>query len=449
MKTSWKEIKNHIKAEIPKNTFSLWINAITLMEEKENGVILGCPNKFSKNWIMDNYFSLIQDRLQKAGANHVELVVDKRSANQHPPNTHNAIHSNQLVLPNFSTPQRNGSLLLNKEYTFDRFVVGQCNEFAYSASKAIAHETQCNYQTLLMLSNTGLGKTHLSQAIANAILEENPRHRIHYVTAEDFTNDMISALKNNRIEDFKNKYRRSCDVLFLEEIHFLSGKEKIQIELGYTLDALANDNKRIIFTSYFPPMDIPRMSKKLSSRMTAGLVTTINSPDYETRIKILTKKASEQNIRLSKEIIHFLASRLVRDVRQMESALKCLKAKLELLKTKIDVNVVKEVLNYLTATESFVSMEDIENLVCKYYKIDSDILGSKSRKTAHAYPRNIYIYLCRQYTDETVENIAKTINRSHSTVLYASELVAHKIKRDDKMRNQIRFLNQALEDMKN
>ena len=215
--------------------------------------------------------------------------------------------------------------------------------------RAWHQEDPCNYNSLLMLANTGLGKTHLSQAIGHRILEKNPSSRIFYMTAEDFTNEMISSLRTNRIEEFKKRYRRSCDVLLLEEVHFLGGKEKIQAELGYTLDALASDNKKLIFTSALPPKDIPRMSKELTSRLTSGLVTAIADPDYNTRVQILTEKASVYNVGLPEEVIHYLAKRLKQDIRQMESALKCLKARAELIGARIDMDLAKEVVSALVS----------------------------------------------------------------------------------------------------
>lgn len=448
MRSTWDEIKNQIRSEVPKNSFSLWINTISFSEKKDKTVELGCPNKFSRNWVMENYFDLIQDKLHKAGAVQVDLVLQPNTPKTISPASYGASCSKQLILPNISGGRSNGKGRLNGSFTFDRFVVGRSNEFAYSASKALANGDSWNYQSLLMLANTGLGKSHLSQAVGHAILEENPQVRVFYITAEDFTNEMISSLKTNRIDDFKKKYRRLCDVLLLEEVHFLSGKEKIQVELGYTLDTLANDNKKILYTSAIPPNDIPRMSKGLSSRICSGLFTTISKPDYETRVKILTKKASDENIAVSEEIIHFLAGRLKRDIRQMESALKYIAAKSKLLKAKIDLDLAKDVVNCLVSGESSIMPENIIDLVSKYYKVDPEMLQSKSRKKIYAYPRNIYVFLCRQHTDETTENIAQTINRSHSTVLYASELVEHKIKTDQKMRRQIEFLSKKLMKMK-
>ena len=448
MKATWEEVKTHIRSGLPQNTFSLWIDPITFLGKEGNTVVLGCPNKFSRNWVEENYLSLIQDRFHKAGAGLIELVFRVGPQKKIDPAHNNIPCAEQLMLPHMPENPKKGALRLNSDFTFNRFVVGPSNEFAYSASKAIAQGGAWTYNSLLMLANTGLGKSHLSQAIGHAILAHNPKSRILYVTAEDFANDMIFSLKNNTIEAFKNRYRRSCDVLLLEEVHFLSGKEKTQAELGYTLDALANDNKKVIFTSSLPPKDIPRMSRELSSRLISGLVTTIDGPDYETRCNILSKKASEHNITLSKEIIQFLASRLTRDVRQMESALKCLKAKSELLKARIDLDLAKEVVSCLTPSERSITSEDIGKMVSRYYKIDPDMLKSKSRKKVFAYPRNIYTYLCRRHTHEPLEKIAQTINRSHSTVVYASELVERSMRSDDKMRHQVDFLSQKIDDMK-
>jgi chromosomal replication initiator protein len=190
------------------------------------------------------------------------------------------------------------------------------------------------------------------------------------------------------------------------------------------------------------------MSGELSSRLTSGLVTAISGPDFDTRVKILTKKACEYHLVLSEQIIQYLASRLTRDIRQMESALKSLKARAELVKARIDLDLAKEVVNCLVSGEQAIGLDEIRELICRYYKIEPGVLQSKSRKKAHATPRNIYVYLCRRHTDETIQAIARTINRSHSTVLYASEIVGHKMKTDQKMRNQVDFLGQKLEKMK-
>jgi chromosomal replication initiator protein len=279
------------------------------------------------------------------------------------------------------------------------------------------------------------------------MLKNNPDLRAYYITAEDFVNEMIFALKNNKIDEFKNRYRRSCDVLMLEEVHFLSGKEKTQLELGHTLDALINDKKKIIFTSSLLPKDIPNMSKELSSRLNSGLITTLEKPDYDTRVKIVEKKSFEQSLTLSEDIVHLFAKNLTRDVRQIESALRCLRAKSDLLKARIDLCLAKEVLKYHVSGQCQISLESIKNIVCQYYKIDPSLLVSKSRKKIHSFPRNMYIYLCRNHCTATLEEIGKSVNRNHSTVIYSTEVMERTIKMDNKIKNQACFLDQKIKDL--
>lgn len=445
MSAVWDQIKDRIRSRLPKNSFSLWIHPISCLETLDSSMVLGCPNRFSKNWVTENYLDLIRDTLAAAGMGHMAIEFKVQPRKREPAMASLPPDSDQLTLP--AMPGRR-NLWLKSQFTFDRFIVGQSNEFAYSASRSMALGDPCHYHSLLMLANTGLGKTHLSQAIGHMILQNNPDSKIFYITAEDFTNEMIASLKNGRIEAFKKRYRQRCDVLLLEEVHFLAGKEKIQAELGYTLDALADENKRVVFTSALPPKDVPRMSRELTSRLTAGLVTTIADPDYETRVQILTQKAAAFRVPLSKEVLHFLAERLKRDIRQMESALKCLKARAELVGARIDMDLAKEVVSDLVAGERSITPADIIKLVCQYYHVAPENVTSRSRKKIYALPRNIYAYLCRHYSDETLADIGKTINRSHSTVLYAIELVAHKMRSDRNLKHQVDFLAKRIQNTK-
>jgi len=430
MNTIWEEVKNHIKDELPENSFSLWINPITCLDEKDDSIVLGCPNRFSLNWIKENYMGIMEEKLDTIGNgnNKIKLKVKPREKRAVIPEIFKK--SKQLPLPNVPINRGNGRRRFNKDFTFDRFVVGDCNEFAYSASKALAMGASWPYDSLFMWASTGLGKSHLSQSIGQAILDHDPNIRAYYITAEDFVNEMIFALK-----------------LLLEEVHFLSGKEKMQQELGYTLETLANDNKKIIFTSSLLPKDIPAMTKELSSRLTAGIITTLEKPDYKTRVRIIEKKASEQKLRLSEDIIHLFAKNLNREVRQIESALRCLRAKSELLKAKIDLDLAKEVIKSHVSDQSQITIECIQKVICRYFKVEPVMLQSKSRKKIHSYPRSIYTYLCRHHTDATLEDIGRSINRNHSTVLYSSEVIERKKKIDNKIKNQLVFFNEQLKGM--
>lgn len=443
----WDEVKNDIKADLPNKSYSLWINPITLLHEKDRTLILGCPNKFSLNWITANYLGMMREKLVLMGKGHYELILKVQPQERKGVVPDLFRDTKQLILPNIPVHRGNGRRRFNKEFTFDRFVVGQCNEFAYSAAKALAFGGNWPYESLFLLANTGLGKSHLSQSIGQGLLEKNPKIRAYYITAEDFVNEMIYALKTKRIEEFKNRYRRSCDVLLLEEVHFLSGKDQTQVELGHTLDALINDGKKIIFTSSMLPKDIPNMAGELKSRLTSGVITTLERPDYETRVKIIEKKSTEQHMKLSDDIKHLFATHLARDVRQIESALKSLQAKSELLKVRVDLDLAKEVIKNHITDQSCITVKGIGKLICQYFKIEPVMLRSKSRKKIHTYPRNVYVFLCRQNTDATLEEIGRTINRNHTTVLYSSEVIEKMIKVDDKVRKQVDFLNQKLQEV--
>lgn len=444
----WEELKGRLRETLPDKSFALWIDPLHPLQEEDNALVLGCPNKFSLNWIAENYIGLIQEKLKSHGRGNcrLDLKVQAPARKAPPPGILN--EPKQLALINVPETRKHGFRTLNQDFTFDRFVVGKCNEFAYSASKALAMNGSMPYSSLFILAKTGLGKSHLSQAAAHAIFQCDPRLKVYYITAEDFVNEMIFALKSNRIEEFKTKYRRSCDVLLLEEVHFLSGKEKTQLELGYTLDALADERKRIIFTSSLLPRDIPNLAGELSSRLTSGIITTLENPDYETRAKIVQRKSSEQAMVLSEEVIDFLAKELTGDIRRIESALRCLKAKSDLLNAKIDRDLAGEVLQCHLPSRGSVTLEDIKALVCRYFKVDPAELESKSRKKIHSFPRNVFVYLCRQLTALTVEQIGRSLNRNHSTILYASEVIEHKIKVDKKIKNQVDFLTQKLTDGK-
>jgi chromosomal replication initiator protein len=447
MSLMWQDVKNHIRERLSENSFSLWINPLTPLEERDDYLVLGCPNKFSLNWVTENYKDIMEKRLNDIGRTSCKLILKVQIPDKKEQIPDLFKPTKQLSLPNISAGRTNGRRRFNRDFTFDRFVVGKCNEFAYSASRALASDSKWKYDSLFLLSNTGLGKSHLSHAVGQAILEQNPDARAYYITAEDFVNEMIFALKNKRIDEFKDKYRRSCDVLLLEEVHFLSGKEKTQTELGYTLDALVNDNKKIIFTSSLLPKDMPNMTKELSSRLVSGVISTLEKPDYDTRVKIIEKKSSENNVNLSEEIIHLFAKHLTRDVRQIESTIRCLRAKSELMNARIDMSLAKEVINCQVNDQQNLSLEGIKRVICHYFKVDQAMLQSKSRKKIHAYPRNLFVYLCRNFTDATLEDIGKSINRNHSTIIYSSEIIEKKVKTDNTVKKHISFLTEKIKDV--
>lgn len=447
METVWNNVKTALKDTMDARNFSLWVKPLQFLDADENTIYVGCPNKFSRNWMQENYTALFQSQLSNLGCsdhNVIFKILPRSALIKH---NHNGGNGNggQLLLPNMPKKIRAGGKYLNKRFTFNTFVVGECNEFAYSISKALANGSHCPYTSLFLNAQTGLGKSHLIQAIGNTILQKKPTAKVLYITTEDFTNEMIYALKNNLITQFKNKYRKACDVLLLEELHFLSGKEKTQTEIGYTLDSLFNDEKMVIFTSPLMPEEIPNMKKMLISRFGSGVISTIKRPDFLTRLNIIKQKALERDLSLPEDVALFMAEHLTQDVRQLEGSLDSLKALSFFLKKKIRVDLAKEIVKQHTPVKYLTTVEDIQNVVCKYFKVEKADLKSKSRKKIITHPRSIAIYLCRRYTDKSLESIGHAFNRNHSTIVYDEEKIKKKVKIDDSMRREVEFLSRQIE----
>ncbi len=281
MDTLWQAIKEKLQIEIPDNQYRMWIEPLDLLESGDQELILGCPNPFFRDWVRDKYLAAIVQAAHNLDPEtpKINLRVSAPPPNRTLPSS--PAQTQQFILPGFD---RKGQQRLNGGFTFDQFVTGPSNHFAYLASMALATEKNLHNNALYLFSSSGLGKTHLSQAVGNYIQKHKPQAKVLYLSTEDFTNEMVESIKTNSMNSFKDKYRKNCDFLLLEEVHFLSGKETTQTELGYTLDTLFNDNKKIIFTSSLPPKDIPRLGSKLKSRLSSALIGSIDPPDFETRL---------------------------------------------------------------------------------------------------------------------------------------------------------------------
>jgi chromosomal replication initiator protein len=334
---------------------------------------------------------------------------------------------------------------LRKDFTFDQFVVGGNNDFAYSAALSLASRKNSLQNCLFLLSKTGMGKSHLSQAVGHYILSEHPRDRVYYTTAENFSNEMVNAYRNNSIDVFKGKYRNQCDVLLLEDVHYLTGKERTQIELALTLDTLFESSKKIIFSSCYLPSDIPKLNDELRSRLSCALISNIEPPEFRTRVRILQKKAKRNGCKIPEDIIHYLASELTEDVRQLESGLVGVTAKSSLLGTSIDLGLAESVVKNIVCRRKNITVDVIKKLVCKHYRISVKEIVSSSRKQSIVRPRQIAIYLSRRYTDAPLQAIGKSFNRYHATALYSIGAVDRELKEKGAIQKQVEFLCQKLE----
>jgi chromosomal replication initiator protein len=290
-----------------------------------------------------------------------------------------------------------------------------------------------------------MGKSHLSQAVGNYILSERPADRVYYTTAEDFSNEMVQAYQNDTINSFKGKYRNQCDVLLIEDVHHLSGKDRTQVELALTLDTLFESNKKIIFSSCYLPADIPKLNDKLRSRLSCSLISNIEPPEFKTRVRILQKKASFNKYKIPENVIHYLAGELTEDVRQLESGLIGVTAKSSLLGMPVDLGLAESVVKNIVRNRKDITIDAIKKVVCKYYSISVKEIVSSSRKQSIVRPRQIAIYLSRKYTDAPLQTIGKSFNRYHATALHSINAVERALKENDPIQKQMELLCQKLE----
>jgi chromosomal replication initiator protein len=442
MQVIWNQVKASIKSSIPSHSFRMWIEPLKLNKLDESCIELSTPNFFSKKRILDNYGALLESEINKVAGRACRLIIEV-SGNKALPRP-KAAEDLQIPLPNVNVRPHNGRFL-QRDFTFDQFVVGSNNDFAFSASLSMASQKNSMQNSLFLLSKTGMGKSHLSQAIGHYILSENPSDRVYYMTAEDFSNEMIHAYRHDSINAFKGKYRNECDVLLLEDVHYLHGKERTQIELALTLDTLFEADKKIIFSSCCLPADIPKLNDKLRSRFSCGLISNIDPPDFKTRVKILQKKTKLNGYKIPEEIIQYLAAELMEDVRQLESGLIGVTAKSSLLGAPIDLKLAESVVKHIVRQRKNITIDVIKKLVSKYYSISIDNIVSSSRKQFIVRPRQIAIYLSRKYTDSSLQAIGKSFNRYHATALHSISAVERGIKEKGPMQKQVEFLCQKLE----
>lgn len=445
MKTVWQDVQSVIKKSVPEHSFRMWIEPLEFQSFERGKLQLGSPNFFSRKRVLDQYSILIAKEFEKVMGERCRLSVDistsKRKKNQ------KNLSNRQMTLPNLDFQPRCGRLL-SKNYTFDQFVVGKNNDLAYSAALSLASTNNFQQSSLFLLGKTGMGKSHLTQAVGHHLLSEHLTDKVYYVTAEEFTNEMVNSFKNNSINQFKSKYRDGCDVLLLEDIHYLSGKKRTQEELSLTLESLYEANKKIIFSSCYLPSDIPSLSDKLRSRFNCSLISNINPPDFRTRVRILNKKAKRSKLVIPSDVIDFLAGALTEDIRQLESGLIGITARASLMGAKIDIPLSESVVKDLIKIRKTITIDIIKKLVCKEFNVSVNDIVSRSRKQCYTRPRQIAMYLSRKYTDAPLQLIGKTYNRYHATTLHSINCIDKGIKDNTILKKQVEILTNKLDNGK-
>ena len=437
----WNQFEKALKKRVGSVSYQRWLSQLKLQKFLPHKVILTCPNKFVLDWIRLKYYKdiITTFKLLMGKEFSIEFLVsesnDKKTETSPP---------RQLSLPG-TERYLTGLPFVNREYTFNNFVVGPSNHLAYASALAVSERKPRIYNPLFFYSSEGLGKTHLSSAMGQKIFYENPDIKVFYTTAEWFTHEMIQALRKNRILEFKEKYRRQCDVLVIEDIQFLQGKEKTQEEIFYTLDTLIQMDKQVVLTANSNPREINNLKENLKSRMGSGLVVDIKPPDYETKKNIILRKGAEENVKISEEVADYIARTIKSNIRDLKSAVIQLIANASLLGEKIDLKLAKETLKGFVQ-KRMVDVTDIQKFISHHFKVTPDQLQSRSRSRAISYPRQVAYYFCRKYTDRTLTDIGKYFNRNHSSVLRALNNFEIALRTNRGVRDALNYLTQKFEE---
>ncbi len=456
----WSSAQEHLRVKLSRDTFNMWFAPLRPCVVDGQQLTMEAPNEFCEVWLKDNYLSLLQDAVAVAAGCRLQVKFKVLGAGQHLGSTQATPLPVPLpVLPTVppkqrgadSTPDRNNSnghadLLFNPKNTFESFVVGTNNNFSFAAAKAVAEAPGKSYNPLFLYGGVGLGKTHLLHAIGQHVSGNKKSARVAYLSSEKFTNEYIDAIQNNKLVAFRKKYRQT-DVLLIDDIQFLAGKERIQEEFFHTFNALHESHKQIVLTCDRPASEIQGLENRLVSRFEWGLVTDLQPPDIEMRLAILKKKAQIMSVELPDEIINFLATRIRTNIRRLEGALIRVASYASLTGKKLTIEVVENLLREILHEEGrqTISIEAIQKRVAEHFDIRLADMTSKRRPENIAFPRQIAMYLSRQMTESSLNTIGEAFGgRDHGTVLHACRLVKDRMEVDSNVRQVVHYLEKQL-----
>lgn len=411
--------KELLKDEMTKISYETWIKNLEIQSFDNDIVVLVASSGFQKESIQSRYYDLLTNTFNFITNKECQINIISKDELQ---------EEEAINLPN-DVGYGYSNSTLNPKYTFDTFVVGNNNRFAHAAALAVAEAPATSYNPLFIYGGVGLGKTHLMHAIGNAILRKNKKANILYVTSEKFTNQLINSIKDNTSAQFRDKYR-NIDVLLIDDIQFIAGKERCQEEFFHTFNTLHESGKQIILSSDRPPKDIQLLEDRLKSRFEWGLIADISNPDYETRLAILRKKAQLDNIIIDDEILSNIANRIDSNIRELEGTLNKLIAKSSLTNSPITMEMAERAINDIVAQqEKVISAEFIQETVAKYFNINAKDLRGSKRSNDIAFPRQIAMYLCRNVAQMSLPQIGKDFGRrDHTTVMHACTKIENEIK---------------------
>ncbi len=441
----WNQVLTKIKLNISQANFNTWFKNTEIISFNNSDVVISVPNAFAKEWLESKHSKTILDAINSINNTKVRKIryqVNSKPLNQNTKPKNNNVNMFQLGFSELQTDQETN---LNPKYTFDSFVVGPFNELSHAAGLAVSENPGVIYNPLFIYGGVGLGKTHLMQAIGNEIKKKYPKKKIKYLSVEKFTSEVVSAIKNKTMEEFKDKYRK-VDVLIIDDVQFLSGKEKTQEEFFHTFNILHEANKQVIISSDRPPRAIQALAERLKSRFEGGMITDISSPDTETKIAILKSKAQEKDINFPDDVYTYIATNIQKNIRELEGALNKLIAHHNLKNETITLEKAQKILKEtFQAPINTTNPKKIIKVVSQFYEIKEKELSDPSRKKEVVRSRQIAMYIMRKELKCSFPFIGQRLGgRDHTTVMHSVDKIEKEIKNNENLREEIELIKQHI-----
>ncbi|WP_202081572.1 chromosomal replication initiator protein DnaA [Caldalkalibacillus salinus] len=442
----WSQALGVIQKKVSKPSFDTWLKATSAHSLKGDQLVITAPNEFARDWLESRYLELISDTIYDITGSQLDVkFIIPQNQQVDDLDLDLAFQKSKQLEQNQPQEDQHQSML-NPKYVFDSFVIGTGNRFAHAASLAVAEAPAKAYNPLFIYGGVGLGKTHLMHAIGHYIVEHNPSAKVVYLSSEKFTNEFINAIQNNKTVEFRNKYR-NVDILLIDDIQFLAGKEQTQVEFFHTFNSLHEDRKQIVISSDRPPKEIPTLEDRLRSRFEWGLITDITPPDLETRIAILRKKAKSEQLDIPNEVLVYIANQIDTNIRELEGALIRVVAYSSLVNQDMTADLAAEALKDIIPSNkpTFITIQKIQQIVAEQYELKIEDFKAKKRTKAVAFPRQIAMYLSRELTDASLPKIGEEFGgRDHTTVIHAQDKIKKALQTDPNLEKTMQDLTDAI-----
>jgi chromosomal replication initiator protein len=449
----WSQVQEELRFQLAKRTYDMWLKNTSVLSADENTYRIAVPSKLAKDWLSDRFSGLIQETLQAVTGTDVEIDFVISPANHRPhasPDPDWGTNGSDNGHDSAAEAADDGPVItpseLNARFKFSAFVVGHNSQFAHAAAKAVAEAPGDSYNPLFLYGGVGLGKTHLMHAIGHEVHDRFPRKRVVYLTSEQFTNEVISSIATARMGEFRHKYR-TVDVLLIDDVQFLAGKDRTKEEFFHTFNALHEINKQIVISSDRPPKEIPTLEDRLRSRFEWGLIADIQPADFETRLAILHSKLGNNGSLVPEDVLTFIAHKVQRNIRELEGALTRVQAFAAVHQRQVDTEEAARLLADIipASTRKPINVDRIQALVADYYNVTLEDMKGKRRDKHIVFPRQVAMFLVREETPSSLPAIGKAFGgRDHTTALHSIEKIANELKEDERLRYEVQAIRERL-----